>query len=136
MHAHHHFVPDFGRQAPAGNAGQRGVVVIAHPDTGHVIGRIPYEPGVPCGLGRAGLAGNLSVGQGGAAACALFHDLRQHVGQFLRGLFRDYPLSHAAILPHQGGIVALQAQIDKAIGFHGRAAVQDAGIGAGHVDQR
>jgi hypothetical protein len=63
MHADHRLAPDLGRKAAAGHAGERRVVVIAHPDARDVIGGEADEPRVARRLGGAGLAGASPVGQ-------------------------------------------------------------------------
>ncbi|MPL60708.1 hypothetical protein SDC9_06269 [bioreactor metagenome] len=132
----HHLVPDLGRKAAAGDARKRAVVVVAHPDAGDVIGGEADEPGVARRLRGAGLAGDLVSVEPGAPAGALFDALEHHPHQLARGALRDHPLAHAAAGPEKRLGIALQPQLGQAVGFHRGAAVQDAGIGAGHLEQR
>ena len=135
MDAGHDLVPDLGRQTATGDAGQRRVVVVAHPDTGHVIGGEADEPRIPGGLCRPRLAGGGTIGQPRARAGALGDHSAHHVGQLARGVLADHPLLHPAFLPDQGGVVPGQPDLDHAVGIDGRAAVENAGIGARHLDE-
>jgi hypothetical protein len=72
----HDLLPDPGRQAAAGHAPGRGIVVIAEPDAGDHVGCVADEPGVAELLAGAGLAGRRPAAEGRAAPGAALHRLR------------------------------------------------------------
>ncbi len=135
MHTQHRLAPDFGRKAAARHALERRVVVVAHPDARHVIGGKAQEPRIARRLRGAGLARRLAPRQLCPPSGAVFDHPAHHVGQFARRTFADDPLSDPALTAHQRGVLAHQPQLGQAVGGHRRAAVEDAGIGAGHLDQ-
>ena len=80
MNALHDFLPDFCGKAPTGYARQRAIVIITHPDTRNIIGRIADEPRVARFLGCSGFARNLPTVQFGTSTSAFGHDRLKHVG--------------------------------------------------------
>ena len=112
LDAGHGLAPDLGGQAAAGGAGERRVVVVAHPDAGDVVGGEADEPGVARGLGGAGLAGGRpAVGQLRAGAGAALDHLGHHPDQLARRALVDHPRTRAPGPPCiSDGAVGLAAQ--------------------------
>ena len=69
-------------------------------------------------------------------AGAFGHHTLHHPGQLFGGLVVDHPLTDARLCDHHRRFIAQQFQFGQPIRFHGRAAVQDTGISARHLDQR
>ena len=137
LDAGHGLAPDLGRQAAAGGAGERRVVVVAHPDAGDVVGGEADEPGVAGGLGGAGLAGGgAAVGQRRAGAGAVVDHLAHHPDELARRLLVDHPHPRPGPALHQRRAVGLAAELGQAVGRDPHPLGEEAGIGAGHLEQR
>ena len=131
---HHEVAPQPGRQAAAGDALHRVVVVVAQPDAGHQIGGEAHEPGVVIVLRGAGLAGRRPVEPRRLAGAVVEHP--GHHADQLRHLRRVGHRVGAAGLAAVEDLAAAVGDFGDGVGHHRHAAVGEAGVGARHLQQR